>query len=306
MNFVLSQLGFTPSERAVIFHADDVGMCHGANVAFLELAQRGLITCGSVMVPCPWFLEAAALAREHPELDLGVHLTLTSEWKYYRWGPLSTRDRASGLIDDEGYFYHRTHQVAEHARLDAIEAEFRAQIETALAAGIDVTHLDTHMGVALIPGAMEIYARLGIEYRLPILNPRQIDLFKIALGIPNLDLSVHQAMIVRLENTGMPIVDHFFISPGVPSAECNATYREMIAEIPAGLTFISLHPNAPGDIEAINPPRAFFRVDEYNLLQDAPFREYVTSQNIHPIGYRRLRELFRANLDAQSSEQKGG
>jgi hypothetical protein len=306
MNPALAQLGFSPSDRVVIFHADDVGMCHGANVAFLELSQRGLISCGSVMVPCPWFLEAAAMAREHPDLDLGVHLTLTSEWKYYRWGPISTRDRASGLIDEEGYFYHRTHQIAEHLNLKAVEAEFRAQIETALAAGIDVTHLDTHMGVALIPGAMEIYARLGIAYRLPILNPRQIDLFKITLGIPNLDLSIHRAMIERLENMGMSIADHFFISPGVPSAECNATYREMIAEIPAGLTFISLHPNAPGDIEAINPPRAFFRVDEYNLLQDTSFREYVASQHIHPIGYRRLRDLFRANLDAPTSERKGG
>jgi hypothetical protein len=162
------------------------------------------------------------------------------------------------------------------------------------------------MGVALIPGAMEIYARLGIEYHLPILNPRQIDLFKIALGIPNLDLADHQAMIARLENLGMPIVDHFFISPGVPSAECAATYRKMIAEIPAGLTFISLHPNAPGDIEAINPPRAFFRADEYNLLQDTSFREYAASQHIHPIGYRRLRDLFRANLGAPPSERKGG
>ncbi len=306
MDPVLTQLGLAPSDRVVIFHADDVGMCHGTNVAFLELSQRGLISCGSVMVPCPWFLETAALARDHPELDLGVHLTLTSEWKYYRWGPISTRDRASGLIDAEGYFYHRTHQAAEHLNLKAVEAEFRAQIETALAAGIDVTHLDTHMGVALIPGAMEIYARLGIEYRLPVLDPRQIDIFKTALGIPNLDLSIHQALIARLENLGMPIVDHFFISPAVPSAECNAAYRAMVADIPAGLTFISLHPNAPGDIEAINPARGFFRVDEYNLLQDSSFRDYVASQNIQLIGYRRLRDLFRANLDTQPSERKGG
>jgi hypothetical protein len=299
MSITLERLGYLQSERAVIFHADDVGMCHGANVAFLELSQRGLISCGSVMVPCPWFLEAAAMARAHPELDLGVHLTLTSEWKYYRWGPLSTRDRASGLIDEEGYFYHRTHQVAEHMNLTALEAEFRAQIDTALAAGIDVTHLDTHMGTALIPGVMELYARLGVEYRLPVLVPRQIDLYEVVLGIPNLDASAHQALIQQLEKIGMPIVDHFFISPGVPSAECDRTYREMIAEIPTGLTFLSLHPNAPGDIEMINPPRAFFRVDEYHLLQDPSFREYVSDQNVHLIGYRQLRSLFRNHRDVR-------
>ena len=301
MTLTWKQLGLASTERAVIFHADDVGMCHGANVAFLELSRRGLITCGSVMVPCPWFLEAAAMACENPDLDLGVHLTLTSEWKYYRWGPISTHERASGLIDDEGYFYHRTHQVAEHLNLDAVQAEFRAQIETALGAGIDMTHLDTHMGVALIPGAMEIYARLGLEYRVPVLIPRQTDLYQAVLGIPHLDPIIHQATIGRLENLGMPMVDHFYISPGVPSAECEATYREMIAQIPAGLTFVSLHPNAPGDIETINPPRAFFRIDEFRLLQQTAFGEYVAEQKIRRMGYRQLRDLFRAALVRQDA-----
>ena len=301
MTLTWKQLGLASTERAVIFHADDVGMCHGANVAFLELSRRGLITCGSVMVPCPWFLEAAAMACENPDLDLGVHLTLTSEWKYYRWGPISTHERASGLIDDEGYFYHRTHQVTEHLNLDAVQAEFRAQIETALGAGIDMTHLDTHMGVALIPGAMEIYARLGLEYRVPVLIPRQTDLYQAVLGIPHLDPIIHQATIGRLENLGMPMVDHFYISPGVPSAECEATYREMIAQIPAGLTFVSLHPNAPGDIETINPPRAFFRIDEFRLLQQTAFGEYVAEQKIRRMGYRQLRDLFRAALVRQDA-----
>src|SRR5918911_3709108 len=90
-------------ERAVILHVDDLAMCHGANRAYLELAAAGLVTCGSVMVPCPWFREIAEAAD--PKLDLGVHLTLTSEWPHYRWRPLSTASPASGLIDDEGYLW---------------------------------------------------------------------------------------------------------------------------------------------------------------------------------------------------------
>jgi chitin disaccharide deacetylase len=92
-------------ERALILHVDDLAMCHGANRAYLELAAAGLVTCGSVMVPCPWFREIAEAAAADPGLDLGVHLTLTSEWPHYRWQPLSTASRASGLIDDEGYFW---------------------------------------------------------------------------------------------------------------------------------------------------------------------------------------------------------
>ncbi len=283
-----------PAERTVVLHADDVGMCHGANVAFLELSQRGLITCGSVMVPCPWFLEAAAMAREHPELDLGVHLTITSEWKYYRWGPISTRDRASGLIDPEGYFYHRTPQAAEHLHVDAVVSEFHAQIETALAAGIDVTHIDSHMGTALLPGVLEAYANLAAEYRVPVLIPRDPAAFDSSLEIGGREVAAYRSVVEHLAQAGMPTVDHFRISPACPSAETAATYRALLADLPAGLTYISLHPNAPGDIEVINPPRAFFRVDEYRLLQDASFREFVAEQHLHLSGYRPLRERFRA------------
>ena len=93
------------SPRTVVLHADDVGMCHGANSAFLDLARAGRIDCGSVMVPCPWFPEIAETAAADPSLDLGVHLTLTSEWPRYRWGPISTRSRASGLLDPDGYLW---------------------------------------------------------------------------------------------------------------------------------------------------------------------------------------------------------
>ena len=100
---LLKQLGFQPDQRVVIFHADDVGMCHGANLAFEKLSKDGSINCGSVMVPCPWFSEVVAMAAANPRLDLGVHLTLTSEWQHYRWAPISTTDRSSGLIDADDY-----------------------------------------------------------------------------------------------------------------------------------------------------------------------------------------------------------
>ena len=102
------------AERAVILHVDDLAMCHGANRAYLELAAQGAVTCGSVMVPCPWFREIAEAAAADPALDLGVHLTLTSEWEHYRWRPLSTTSRASGLIDDDGYFWRDTASFRAH------------------------------------------------------------------------------------------------------------------------------------------------------------------------------------------------
>src|SRR5437660_816795 len=132
------QLGL---ERAVILHVDDLAMCHGGNRAYLELAASGAVTCGSVMVPCPWFREIAEAAAADPGLDLGVHLTLTSEWQHYRWRPLSTTSRASGLIDDDGYFWRDVAGLRAHLVPEAAEAELRTQIEYASAAGRHPPHI---------------------------------------------------------------------------------------------------------------------------------------------------------------------
>jgi hypothetical protein len=300
-NPILEKLGLQPTDRAVIFHADDVGMTHGANIAFLELAQHGLVSCGSVMTPCPWFPEIAMLARTRLHLDLGVHLTLTSEWDRYRWGPISTHDPASGLIDDEGYFWRRPEQVQAHLRIDAVEAEFRAQIERALAAGIDVTHLDTHMGVAVLPELVELYVRLGLEYRLPILMVRRMDSYMESLNLGAGQAERAAALTAALERQGMPLVDTFRMSVMTPSDESNSDeidqlYYHMLAELPPGITYFSLHPNTSGDIETIAHERAFFRVDEYRLLQDRAFTAFVAEQQIHRLGYRQLRDLMRTQV----------
>ena len=136
-------------ERALILHVDDLAMCHGANRAYLELAAHGLVTCGSVMVPCPWFGEIAEAVAADPGLDLGVHLTLTSEWAHYRWRPLSTTRRASGLIDDDGYFWRDVASLRAHLVVEAAEAELRTQIDRAIARGMAPTHIDAHMAAAI-------------------------------------------------------------------------------------------------------------------------------------------------------------
>ncbi|MBT3360984.1 MAG: ChbG/HpnK family deacetylase, partial [Rhodospirillales bacterium] len=187
MNPTSKALGLDPHTRAVIIHADDVGMCHGANQAFVELSWAGAITCGSVMVPCPWFPEMADLAAGEPKFDLGVHLTLTCEWPGYRWRPLVSASPASGLVDSDGFMWRRVALLAEHVEPEAAEMEMRAQIDRALAAGIDVTHIDTHMGAAAIPSLVDIYVRLGQEYQLPILLPRRPEEYFRVLRMGDVD-----------------------------------------------------------------------------------------------------------------------
>ncbi|MBK7794161.1 MAG: polysaccharide deacetylase family protein [Betaproteobacteria bacterium] len=284
--------------RAVVVHVDDVGMCHGANVAFLELARSGGVTCGSVMVPCPWFREIADAAAADRTLDLGVHLTLTSEWPHYRWGPLTTVSRASGLLDEQGYFPRNCLELRPRLVVEAAEVEFRAQIDRALAAGIDVTHLDTHMGAAVVPELVDVYVRLGREYRLPVVLPRELDSYTGVLRMGAIPPGIHEAVVAALDAAGLPVIDRFRMTPGVPSADVDAQYRAMIDTLPPGVTFFAVHCNAPGDIETIVPPRAHWRTDEYRLFGSGRPARWIADAGIRAVGMRAVRELWRSALAA--------
>jgi len=299
---LMGRLGLDPGRRAAILHADDVGMCHGANVAFLDLFRLGALTCGSVMVPCPWFPEIARAAAEDPRLDLGVHLTLTSEWPGYRWGPLTRASPGSGLVDGEGYFPSTVAALAGRVAPDAAEAEMRAQIDRALAFGMDVTHLDTHMGAALSPPLLDVYCRLGREYDLPVLLPRNsrhyLRVLKLdALGPADLWDEAADRMIAA----GMPLADDFRMTPGAATEQSDSAYRELAETLPEALTFVALHPNAPGDIETIVPPRAHFRTDEYRILGSGRFTAWLEAGQVQLLGTRPLRDLMRGS--AQSAAQ---
>ncbi len=293
---MISDIGFQPNDRLAIIHADDVGMCHGANVAFAELSAFGSVTSGAVMVVCPWFLEILQLVERNPDLDIGVHLTLTSEWQAYRWGPISTISKNSGLIDDQGYFWQRTPMLAEHVVPEAAETEMRAQIDKALDFGLDITHLDAHMGVAFIPQLFDIYLELGQEYQLPVLLPRTISDYTSVLELGHHQLDIYHDAIKEMENIGWPLVDHFRMTPGVPSEKARSAYYEMIGSLAKGLTFVALHPTRPGEIESIVPPRAHYRTDEYRLLQEPEFLEFIRNQKITTIGFRKIRDWLRTNI----------
>jgi chitin disaccharide deacetylase len=290
-------LGYPPDARLLIVHQDDVGMNHGANRAFTELSRGGFLTCGSVMVPCPWFREIAD--QPSSDLDIGVHLTLTSEWPHYRWAPISTVSRASGLIDPDGYFWRTCLDLRAHVVPAAAEAEMRIQIERALQAGIDVTHLDTHMGAALVPELAKIYVRLGREYRLPTLLPRRFQSFSSLLALGDLEGFDYAA----LRGPGdWPDIDEFRMTPGVPSVDADEAYTRLVTTIEPGVTYLALHCNAPGDIEAIVPPRARWRTDEYRLFAGERFGRLAAEHGIRAIGMRAVRETLRGSERASESD----
>jgi chitin disaccharide deacetylase len=286
-------LGYPADARILIPHIDDVGVCHGANRAFAELAGQGFVTTASVMVPCPWFPETVDLMGEQPELDLGVHLTLTSESRACRWRPISTTSPKSGLLDHDGFMWPDVPSVRRHADRRAVETELRAQIEAALAARIDVTHLDTHMGCAAAPEFVETYLELGREYRLPVLLPERIETYVSVLDMGPLDTDLYPRLLADASAAGMPVIDIFAMGLAMRHLGCDEAFRQMVEQAAPGVTYVSLHCSTPGEVERLHPQDADWRIAEYQLFDDPDFLAWVAQQKVELIGFRPIRELHR-------------
>jgi YdjC-like protein len=293
MSELATRLGYRPGDRLLIPHVDDVAVCHGANRAFVELAGNGFVTTGSVMVPCAWFPEIVALAKEQPELDLGVHLTLTSESHACRWRPISTTARVSGLIDGDGYLWPDVPALRRHAHKGAVEAECRAQIEMALAAGLDVTHIDTHMGAAAAPEFVDRYLALGREYRLPVLLPRESWTYGSVLDMGPLDPDFDRNLISDLSAQGAPLIERFAMGLAMRHLPCDQALRQMVEQAEPGVTYLSLHCSTPGEIERLHPDDAAWRIAEYRLCDDPAFLDWVAEREVRVIGFRAIREAWR-------------
>lgn len=277
------------SGRAVVPHVDDLGASHGANRAFLDLAARGLVTCGSVMVPGPWFREIAEAAVADPSLDLGVHLTLTSEWSACRWAPVSTASRASGLIDDDGYFWRDLSGLRRHLVPEAAEAELRAQVERAVAAGLRPTHLDAHMAAAMLPELLDAHVRLGREYGLVPVLPRSID------WAP--DPARFRAAVDALDHAGMPVFDHCRGTLAVDADALEPGWRALVASLPEGVTHLALHCTAPGEFASMAPAHAGWRFRERALLARGVLRDLCAEAGIAVVGTRAVQRLWLAAAD---------
>jgi predicted glycoside hydrolase/deacetylase ChbG (UPF0249 family) len=293
-NPALKKLGLSDTDRVVILHVDDVGMCEATLSAFDDLMDFGLISSAAVMVPCPWFPQTAEYCRKHPEVDMGVHLTLTSEWDGYRWGPISTRNPASGLMDDEGYFYRRQPPVQERVDIAAGKLELKTQIDRALAAGVDATHIDSHMGTIAHEKFLPGYVELAQEYRLPptILFRGDKVGFR-ARGLGDTLSSMAADMNEKLEGAGVPLLDHEVGLPLDKPADRVGQAKRILENLPVGITHFYMHAaqDTP-ELRAIAPDWES-RVADYQAFLSTELRDYIRNSDIHVIGNRVLRDLMR-------------
>ena len=296
-NPILKKLGLADSDRAVIFHADDVANFQSSLDAYRELLDVGLLSSASIMVPCSWFPAAAELCRTnagHPNLDIGIHLTLTSEWGGYRWGPVTSRETGSGLIDSDGCFHSSSAAVQQFADLTAVQSELRAQIERALAAGIDATHIDSHMFALFHPRLVDVYIDLALEYGLPpFLLRRSVPEFHKYSVSPEAEAALLQR-VPQWEERGLPLFDDATMMPLDNARDRTALLMDKLHELKPGLSCLILHPtkDTPELREAVPEHDWPCRVADYQTFKDTAVRDAVQKLGIHIIGYRWLRDLM--------------
>lgn len=293
-NPFLKSLGYSPDDRVVIFHADDVGMCQSSVSAFEVLVDFGLLVSGAVMVPCPWFSLAADYCRRHPEADMGVHLTLTSEWDFYRWGPISRADPASGLLDDEGFFHRTSEAVREKADPAAVQREIEAQIERALAAGIDLTHIDNHMGSIFHPRFMTGYVQAAMQHRLPCMILRLTEARVKRFDLSPEMVEAGRLQIAQLEEQGMPVIDHIFQMPLEKPENRLDHVKYVLDGLEPGLTHFIIHPaKATPETKAMTPGQWAGRYADYKAFHDDALRRYVDQSGLQVLTYRQVRDHMR-------------
>ncbi len=297
-NPLLHQLGYPADARLVVIHADDLGMLHSANQAFLDLHAAGIVRTGSVMIPCPWSEEIVRLAVANPALDLGIHLTLNSERKGIRWRPLTTCDPASGIIDCDGWFWPRPEATIKHMDVAAAVAEMRAQVAWAHRNGLDFTHIDAHMGTAVTGPLFEHYVQLGFEYNVPLLFPRAVDDYTRGLLLGGVDDDTWREAAHAVEARGMPLVDTFRITPGYDKMGSRGgvidEYEQVLHALPSGITYFAIHPNAPSaELEAADPDHSHWHTVEYDYFQSARARDFLAAEGIISIGMREIRAVMR-------------
>ena len=288
MNPFLARMGYGPDDRVLILHIDDMGFCHAANAASLACLTEGSATCASILVNGPWFQEAVQMAKANPQLDLGVHLTLTAEYPTYRWPALSSRDPETGLLDADGYLWATREDAVRKVSVAAAEGEMRAQIDGALAAGIDVTHIDTHMGSVVHPKFLGSYLRLAHEYGVPAFLPRITRDRLQALGEGDMADELLQ-VLAMIDTDQVPTLDDIIIETLVPKTSKHDFYRDLIKVLQPGLTHLLFHPAVAGAaLEAIADTHASRHAD-YEAFLDRSLRDFAESLGIHLVGYRDLK-----------------
>ncbi|HTW30177.1 MAG TPA: polysaccharide deacetylase family protein, partial [Candidatus Sulfotelmatobacter sp.] len=281
---IAERLGYPRDAKLLIIHADDLAVAHSEDAASFDALDKHAVTSASVMVPCAWLTEVAEYAKAHPDADLGLHLTLTSEWKTDRWGPVASKDTVPSLIAPDGYLWPETEPAAQHIKAEDAEREIRAQVERAIAMGIHPTHLDSHMGVLFSrPDLFAAYVKVAHEYNLPFLAVRTPD--------------TSSAMLSQLSDKDIVLDALEIANPNVRPSDWKAFYLTTIKNLKPGVTEIIVHlGHDDAELQAITVDHpdygAAWRQRDFDAITSPEFKQALQQNHIVLIGWKDLMKLL--------------
>jgi len=281
---IAERLGYPPDSKLLIIHADDLAVAHSEDAASFDALDRHAVTSASIMVPCAWLTEVAAYAKSHPDADLGLHLTLTSEWKTDRWGPVESKDKVPSLMDSDGYLWQEAEPAKQHIKAEEAEREIRSQIEHAISMGIHPTHVDSHMGMLFLrPDLFAVYVKVAREYKLPFLasldptTPKEFS----ALLSPN-DVLVNGVVIA---------------TPNVAVTDWKNFYLNAIRNLKPGVTEIIVHlGHDDAELQAVTVDHtdygAAWRQRDYDAVNSPEFKKALYENHVVLVGWKDLKKLL--------------
>lgn len=286
------KLGYSKEDKLLIIHGDDVGVSHSQNKATFEAIKNGLVSSTSMMVPTAWASEVGELAKEIPNVDIGIHITLTNEWLHYNWGPEAGRTAVPGLANEKGHMHASCGLVAEHASPKEVEREVRAQILAARQIGIEPTHLDSHMGCMFFgrPEYLRVYLKLAQEYNIPAMVNRQM---MDGLILPN------SGLFDGINLDILPVIDQIIMAePQNYSSGMEEFYTKALTELPAGVHVILIH--LAFDDEEMNAVTAGhdsyhapWRQADYDFFTSEKARKLIEKEGIKLITWQEIGKILK-------------
>lgn len=299
------KLGYPKGAKVVILHVDDMGMSYESNVGGIEAMTKGVANSCSVMMPCPWVPGFVHYMKDNPGIDAGLHLTLTSEWKDYRWGPLTGKPASPGLVDSEGAMWRSVADVVKNASTDEVEAEIRAQVERAKIMGFEPTHLDSHMGTLFAtPAFAERYIKVGIDYKIPVMFPggHNTLITQEMKSTPQLLAKAREAGEI-LWNAGLPVLDDLHadsygwkLPSNIEATDDNLRkmktkkYIEILKALKPGVTMIILHCTHNTEVFPHISDSGPTRRGDLLAMTDPEFKKALQKEGIVLATWRELKE----------------
>ena len=299
------KLGFPKGAKVIILHVDDVGMSYDSNLGAIKATEQGVATSMSVMMPCGWVPGFVHYLKEHPKTDAGLHLTLTSEWKDYRWGPLAGKAMVAGLVDTEGAMWRGVKDVVTHAKPEEIDKEIRSQLDRARTMGFEPTHLDSHMGTLFAtPEFLEKYLKLGMEQKIPVMFPGGHNTM-ILKETSSSGLNIEQTTAVgkMLWAAGLPVLDDLhnvsygfkypkdkILSDNELQQISTQHYIESFKQLQAGVTMVIMHCTAPTEVFKHISDSEMTRRGDLLAMLSPDLKKYIEDNGFILTTWRELKE----------------